>query len=82
VLALEAGWVVTEVGRQPWIVYGLVRVEDAVTPAAGVRFGLWVLVVVYAALTVGTAFVLSRLGRSWRNGPPASGHLVGAAGGG
>jgi len=82
VLALEAGWVVTEVGRQPWIVYGLVRVEDAVTAAAGVRFGLWVLVVVYAALTVGTAFVLSRLGRSWRNGPPASGHLVGAAGGG
>ncbi len=37
-LAIEAGWVVTEVGRQPWIVYGIMRTADAVTPMPG----LWV----------------------------------------
>lgn len=43
-LALEAGWVVTEVGRQPWIVYGVQRTVDAVTPAPGlpVYFGAFV----------------------------------------
>ena len=34
-LALEAGWTVTEVGRQPWVVYGLIRTGDAVTPVPG-----------------------------------------------
>ena len=47
-VALEAGWVVTEVGRQPWIVYGVLRTADAVNPAPGLRYGLLVLIVVYA----------------------------------
>ena len=34
-LAIEAGWVVTEVGRQPWIIYGIMRTSDAVTPMPG-----------------------------------------------
>ena len=34
-IAIEAGWVVTEVGRQPWIVYNIVRTADAVTPMPG-----------------------------------------------
>lgn len=51
----------TEVGRQPWIVYGVMRVEDAVTTAPGMRMGLYALVVVYALLTWGTVFVLRRL---------------------
>jgi cytochrome d ubiquinol oxidase subunit I len=67
VIALEAGWVVTEVGRQPWIVDHVMRVDEAVTPVAGVRFGLWVVTAVYLALTVGTVFVLSRMGRSGRS---------------
>jgi hypothetical protein len=33
-IALQAGWIVTEVGRQPWIVYGLMRTKDAVSPIA------------------------------------------------
>jgi cytochrome d ubiquinol oxidase subunit I len=61
VLALEAGWVTTEVGRQPWIVYRIMRVRDAVTDAAGIRYGYFGLLVVYAALTVATVLVLRRL---------------------
>jgi cytochrome d ubiquinol oxidase subunit I len=60
-LALEAGWVVTEVGRQPWIVWRVMRVSDAVTTAPHIRIGLYSLVVVYALLTWGTVFVLRRL---------------------
>ncbi|MEA3076955.1 MAG: cytochrome bd ubiquinol oxidase subunit [Actinomycetota bacterium] len=66
VVALEAGWVTTEVGRQPWIVYRVMRVGDAVTTAPGIRFGYYALVVVYTALTVGTVYVLRRLARSGR----------------
>ena len=36
VVALECGWIVTEVGRQPWVVYNVMRTEDAVTKASGV----------------------------------------------
>ena len=60
-VALEAGWIVTEVGRQPWIVWQVMRVEEAVTTAPNIRLGLYLLVVVYALLTWGTIFVLRRL---------------------
>jgi cytochrome d ubiquinol oxidase subunit I len=63
VLALESGWVVTEVGRQPWIVYRVMRVNDAVTDAPGIRWGYFLLLAVYATLTVATVFVLRRLAR-------------------
>lgn len=65
VAALEAGWVTTEVGRQPWIVYELMRVEDAVTTAAGIRFGYYGLIVVYIGLTMAIVSVLRRLRRPW-----------------
>lgn len=63
VVALEAGWVTTEVGRQPWIVYELMRVEDAVTTAPNIRFGYYAMIVVYVLLTVGTVVVLRKLAR-------------------
>ncbi|MEV6928553.1 cytochrome ubiquinol oxidase subunit I [Dactylosporangium sp. NPDC051485] len=63
VLALEAGWTTTETGRQPWVVYGILRTHDAVNTAPGLRTGLAVLTVVYALLTVATVFVLRRLAR-------------------
>jgi cytochrome d ubiquinol oxidase subunit I len=63
-VALEAGWVTTEVGRQPWIVYGHLRTADAVNPAPGIRVGLVVLTVVYILLTVATVYVLRRLART------------------
>jgi cytochrome d ubiquinol oxidase subunit I len=51
ILAMEAGWVVSEVGRQPWIVYDLMRVEDAATANTGV----WVTFILVAALYLGLA---------------------------
>jgi cytochrome bd ubiquinol oxidase subunit I len=61
VVALEAGWVTTEVGRQPWIVWGVMRTSDAVNPAPGLWVGLVVVSVVYVVLTVATVYVLRRL---------------------
>jgi cytochrome bd ubiquinol oxidase subunit I len=63
VLAMEAGWVVTEVGRQPWVVYGILLTEDAVNPQPGLVVGLIAVLAVYTALTVATVFVLRRLAR-------------------
>ncbi|MGV9250430.1 cytochrome ubiquinol oxidase subunit I [Streptomyces sp. NPDC003697] len=63
VVALESGWTVTELGRQPWIVWGVMSVRDAVNPAPGLMAGLWLVLVVYAAMTVATVYVLRRLAR-------------------
>ena len=62
-VALEAGWIVTEVGRQPWIVYGVMRTSEAVTTAPNIRFGYYALIVVYTALTAATVYVLRRLAK-------------------
>ncbi|HET6664763.1 MAG TPA: cytochrome ubiquinol oxidase subunit I [Acidimicrobiales bacterium] len=61
VAALETGWITTEVGRQPWIVYGHLRTADAVSPAPGLFLGFYAVVVIYAVLTVFTVYVLRRL---------------------
>jgi cytochrome d ubiquinol oxidase subunit I len=66
--AVELGWMTTEVGRQPWIVHGLMRVEDAVTQGSGVWISLVVLVVVYAGMTVGAVATLRSMARRWREG--------------
>ncbi|MFF1301548.1 cytochrome ubiquinol oxidase subunit I [Streptomyces sp. NPDC058307] len=63
VVALECGWTVTELGRQPWIVWGVMSVRDAVNPAPGLMTGLWLVLIVYAAMTVATVYVLRRLAR-------------------
>ncbi|WP_067820798.1 cytochrome ubiquinol oxidase subunit I [Actinomadura kijaniata] len=68
-VAMEAGWTVTEVGRQPWIVYGVMRTEEAVNPNPGLRFGLYVVLVVYAVLAAATVSVLRRMRR--RPGSPS-----------
>jgi cytochrome d ubiquinol oxidase subunit I len=64
VVALEAGWVTTEVGRQPWIVYGIMRTAEAVSPAPGLFVGFYAVVLIYLLLTALTVFVLRRLARS------------------
>jgi cytochrome d ubiquinol oxidase subunit I len=64
VVALIAGWVTTEVGRQPWVVYNYMRTADAVTGAGGIPVGYATLVVVYAALGVAVYWVLRRLSRA------------------
>ena len=62
-VALIAGWVTTEVGRQPWIVYDVMRTEEAVTGARGIPISYATLALVYLALVVAVAWILRRLSR-------------------
>jgi cytochrome d ubiquinol oxidase subunit I len=62
-VALIAGWVTTEVGRQPWIVYKVMRTEQAVTSANGLAVGYVVLLLVYAGLGAAVYWLLRRLTR-------------------
>jgi cytochrome d ubiquinol oxidase subunit I len=64
VVALVCGWVTTEVGRQPWVVYHVMRTSQAVTGAGGIPVGYATLVVVYVALALAVAWVLTRLART------------------
>ncbi|HEY6594645.1 MAG TPA: cytochrome ubiquinol oxidase subunit I [Asanoa sp.] len=64
VVALVAGWVTTEVGRQPWVVYRVMRTSDAVTGAGGIPVGYATLVVVYLTLGGAVAWILHRLSQS------------------
>lgn len=64
VVAMECGWITTEVGRQPWIAYQVMRTSDAVNPAPGLYWGLVVMLVVYTVLTAVTLFVLRYLARN------------------
>ncbi len=50
VLAVQAGWIVTEVGRQPWVVHGYLRTADAVTPMPGVQYSLMLFTALYFLL--------------------------------
>jgi len=71
-LALQAGWVVAEVGRQPWIVYGIMRTSDAVSPAisAGqVWFSLGTLTAIYALLGFAGFWLMAHFARK---GPQAA----------
>jgi cytochrome d ubiquinol oxidase subunit I len=70
ILALESGWIVTEVGRQPWIVYGFMRTEDAVTPAQGIWWVFGLTMLLYVGLAVTAITVLRALSRRWREGRP------------
>jgi cytochrome d ubiquinol oxidase subunit I len=63
VVALIAGWITTEVGRQPWIVYGVMRTTEAVTGASGIPIGYGTLVAVYIGLAGGVGWMLRRLSR-------------------
>jgi cytochrome bd ubiquinol oxidase subunit I len=67
IVALECGWIVTEVGRQPWIVYEVMRTKDAVTDASGVWVSLSVVIVLYTALGISTVLVLRAMTRRWRD---------------
>jgi cytochrome d ubiquinol oxidase subunit I len=71
VVAMEAGWVVTEVGRQPWIIYRVLLVSQAVTPSTGVPITLGVMLVLYAILTAVSIGVPMIMSRRWRRGTAA-----------
>jgi cytochrome d ubiquinol oxidase subunit I len=59
-VAIEAGWFVTEFGRQPWIIYHLMRTDEAATPREGIGFVLLLFIMVYIALAAGLALLLLR----------------------
>jgi len=59
-IAIEAGWIVTEVGRQPWIVYQLVRTKDAVTPVPGMVYHFHLFLILYLGLAVATVWLMKR----------------------
>ncbi len=60
-IALEAGWIVSEVGRQPWIIHQVMRTSDAVTPAPGLQTAVAGFVLLYSVLAVALVWLLSRL---------------------
>jgi cytochrome bd ubiquinol oxidase subunit I len=76
VVTMEAGWVVTEVGRQPWIVYNRMKVEDAVTANTGVWITFLAVVVLYAVVGVTTILVLRGMSRRFRRTEDLNEHEV------
>lgn len=88
VIALQAGWVTTEVGRQPWIVYRVMRVDEAVTANSGIWISLVVVIAVYASMAYMASRVIRGMARRWREsddveittpyGPSESRHRVSA----
>jgi cytochrome bd ubiquinol oxidase subunit I len=71
-VAMECGWIVTEVGRQPWVVYRLLTTAQAATTNPGVIASLSAVVVLYAVLGVATVVLLQLLARRWRDGADGS----------
>jgi cytochrome d ubiquinol oxidase subunit I len=59
-LAIEAGWVVTELGRQPWVIYGVLRTADAVTPAQGLTYTFLTFTLLYFVLAILVVWLLLR----------------------
>ena len=59
-IAVEAGWIVTEVGRQPWIIYGIMRTKDALTPMPGIQYTFYTISAVYLLLSFIVIWLLSR----------------------
>jgi cytochrome d ubiquinol oxidase subunit I len=74
-VALICGWITTEVGRQPWVVYRVMRTSEAVTGAGGIPVGYATLALVYVLLLVATVWVLRRLARAPLELAPAGGSL-------
>jgi len=66
IVALECGWIVTEVGRQPWVVYNVMRTKDAVTGASGVWVTFSIVLVLYTVLGAATVVTLRVMARRWR----------------
>src|ERR1700709_615810 len=68
ILALWCGWIVTEVGRQPWIVQGYMRTSEAVTEADGIWFSFGLVLLLYATIGTIAVKVLRGMSRRWREG--------------
>jgi cytochrome d ubiquinol oxidase subunit I len=65
-VTLECGWIVTEVGRQPWIVYEHMKTKDAITGASGIWVTFSLVVLLYAVLGTATVLALRAMAKRWR----------------
>jgi cytochrome bd ubiquinol oxidase subunit I len=68
VLALEFGWIATEVGRQPWTVWQILRTSEAASMSTGLWWSYLGVLVIYTGMTVGAYVVLTSMARRWRAG--------------
>jgi cytochrome d ubiquinol oxidase subunit I len=59
-IAIETGWMVTELGRQPWIIYRIMRVEEALTPMPGIIVPFLTIIVIYLILTFLSVYLMQR----------------------
>jgi cytochrome bd ubiquinol oxidase subunit I len=59
-IAVEAGWTVTEVGRQPWIIHGVMKTKDAVTPMPGIQWSFYLFTLIYISLSIVVVYLLHR----------------------
>lgn len=75
-VAIEAGWVVTEVGRQPWIIYGIMRTEEGLTPVPGQVIHLAFFTILYALIGLCTVWMWRRQVRHAPSLPPPSPELA------
>jgi cytochrome d ubiquinol oxidase subunit I len=62
-LAIELGWMVTELGRQPWVIYGYLRTRDAVTTAPWLNVSFLIFSLVYILLAVALIWLLLQVAR-------------------
>jgi cytochrome d ubiquinol oxidase subunit I len=84
IIAMECGWIVTEVGRQPWVVYGYMTTTQAATTAGGVPGSLGGILAMYAVLGAASYGIIRAMARRWQRtelgeqdvpyGPSAAGH--------
>jgi cytochrome d ubiquinol oxidase subunit I len=68
IMAVELGWVATEVGRQPWTVWQVLRTTDAASMSTGLWWSYTGVLIVYVGLAVGAFIVLRSMARRWRAG--------------
>lgn len=59
-IAVEAGWMVTELGRQPWIIYGIMKTKDALTPMPGIKYSFYLFAGIYLLLSVMVTWLMNR----------------------
>ncbi|WP_070137797.1 cytochrome ubiquinol oxidase subunit I [Crocinitomix algicola] len=59
-IALEAGWMVTELGRQPWIIQGIMKTKDAVTPIQGMQYSFYLYLLIYLGLSFTVFWLMNR----------------------
>lgn len=59
-IALEAGWLVTELGRQPWIINGIMKTKDAVTPIQGMQYSFFLYLIIYSGLSITVFWLMNR----------------------